>query len=122
MGLLARFSWKNKRGTPPTDYVARASNEGFRGVRVIANNEDCCQFVRSIADERFLLEEAPKLPISICDAESCHCTYERFEDRRAGARRAADIAFDISTQLHGRENRSVHTPGRRSKDTSEYQR
>ena len=120
MSLLARFSHKKKsRGDTPKREQKKA-NAGFRGVRIVANREDCCQFARTLEDERFLLQEAPMLPLSLCDVETCHCTYERFDDRRAGARRASDIAFDINSVLHNQENRSSKVPGRRSKDTCDF--
>lgn len=120
MGLLARFSHKRKPGTPRSAKPKKSSSDGYRSVTVRPNDQECCQFVRSLADERFLLEEAPMLPLSLCDAPVCRCTYERFDDRRSGARRASDIAFDIASNLHGEENRNAKMPGRRSDDDPDY--
>lgn len=116
MGLLTRFLHKKKAagGSPDKDPEKTKSN--FRGVQVVANGEECCQVVRTLANERFLLEQAPMLPLSLCDADICQCTYEPFDDRRADIRRASDIAFDMASELYDQENRSKKMPGRRSKD------
>jgi hypothetical protein len=120
MGLLARFSHKKKSPGDTASSERNKAKPAFRGVRIVANHEDCCQFARTLEDERFLLQEAPMLPLSLCDVETCRCTYERFDDRRAGARRASDIAFDINSALHSQENRSSKVPGRRSKDSCDF--
>jgi len=120
MGLLARFSHKQKAANPPSAKPAETVTAGYRGVRIRANGDQCCQFVRTLADERFLMDEAPMLPLSLCDAEVCQCSYERFDDRRAGARRSSDIAFDIASNLHDGESRNVKVPGRRSRDFPDF--
>lgn len=120
MGLLARFSHKQKTANSPSPTPGETRTAGYRGVRIRANGDHCCHVVRTLADERFLLDEAPMLPLSLCDAEVCQCSYERFDDRRAGARRASDIAFDIASNLHDEESRDVKMPGRRSKDLPDF--
>lgn len=121
MGLFGRFSHNKQPGPSSMDEPREVANRSFRGVMVRPGDDGCCQLVETIADERFLLEDVPMLPLTLCDAEACRCTYERFEDRRAGTRRASDIAFDMASALHDQESRNSKTPGRRSKDTLEYE-
>ena len=41
--------------------------------------------------ERWLSREAPQLPLPGCTRpDTCHCTYQHHEDRRAGGRRAEE--------------------------------
>ena len=118
MGLFAIFSRKPDSGARPTKSQRRSQKQSYRCVKVIAHGDGCCQAVKSIADERFLLEEAPMLPLPTCDAETCHCTYKRFDDRRADIRRASDLGFDMASQLHGQQNQISRSLGRRSDDTA----
>ncbi len=39
-------------------------------------------FANALRDQRFLSEEAPRLPISGCDASSCECLLMPSDDRR----------------------------------------
>lgn len=116
MGLFAMFSKKPKADTRPTRSQQESKKHSYRGVRVIAKGDKCCQAAKSIANERFLLEDAPKLPLTTCDAEECHCTYQRFDDRRADIRRASDLGFDMAGQIHGQGKRISRSLGRRSED------
>lgn len=115
MGLLAIFSRKKKSETEPVETPQQPKKQSYRGVRVAANS-DCCRAAKSIAGQRFLLEETPMLPLTACDVEVCHCTYERFDDRRTDARRASDVLFDMASQIHGQGKRISRSLGRRSED------
>jgi len=51
----------------------------------VAPGEDCCGAVAALKDQRFLLEEVPRLPLEACDrVGGCQCTYRNFADRRSG--------------------------------------
>jgi hypothetical protein len=56
-----------------------------------------CAAAASGRDRRWLSREAPLLPLPGCTKpDSCRCTYQHHEDRRAGGRRAEDTdAFRI---------------------------
>jgi len=116
MGLLARFAGIITSSTKSAESPLEISHPSYRGVRVVAKGDECCQAAKTIADERFLLEKTPMLPLSVCDAEICNCTYERFDDRREVLRRASDVAFDMASHLRSQDNRTSKSPGRRSRD------
>lgn len=120
MSLWARFSNKGRSAQQAASESKKSNNQSFRGVKVCADNETCCQMVRTITNERFLLEEAPMLPLSLCDAAVCNCTYQRINDRRGSLRRASDLAFDINSELFEQENRDNKLPGRRSDDLCDF--
>lgn len=117
MGLLARLAGITTSSTKSAESPPEITKPCYRGVQVVANGDECCQAVKTIANERFLLEETPMLPLSLCDAAVCNCTYERFDDRRESLRRASDVGFDMASDLHGQDNRASNSPGRRSRDT-----
>lgn len=112
MALLARLN-----GNPGTDTkTTKTTKNRYRGVQVVVQTNDCCQAASAIADKRFLIDRIPKLPLTDCDADSCRCAYERFDDRRTDTRRAADFGYDMASQLRDIDNRSSTSRGRRSED------
>ncbi|MBT8103172.1 MAG: hypothetical protein KJO95_09405 [Gammaproteobacteria bacterium] len=80
------------------------------------DKNECCQAIQAIADQRFLSEDTPMLPLRSCDAATCNCTYERFDDRRTDSRRASDVGFDMASQLCNQDNRASLSAGRRDDD------
>ena len=92
------------------------TDKKYNGVEVHANPATCCQAVRDIAGQRFLSMNAPRLPLDGCDAETCQCSFQRYDDRRTEARRLSDVGFDMASQLHEDENREAPTTGRRKED------
>ena len=68
----------------------RTVTNPFHAVSVVPVG-DCCQQARSLLGVRFLSREAPPIPLKGCDASSCRCRYQHFDDRRSGEdRRVAD--------------------------------
>jgi hypothetical protein len=51
-----------------------------------------CKEARAIADRRFLIDEAPRLPLPACNVH-CRCAYETYPDRRDEMRRAVDAGI-----------------------------
>ncbi len=45
--------------------------------------EGACFRAEAISGIRFLLDEAPRLPMPNCNAETCTCRYFHFRDRRS---------------------------------------
>lgn len=109
MGLLAKLNGNSRTATKTTKIK-------YRGVQLVINKNECCQAAMAVADQRFLIEQIPKLPLADCDTGQCGCGYERFDDRRADLRRASDVAFDMASQLHDDDNRSSPSSGRRDDD------
>jgi hypothetical protein len=52
----------------------------------ISPGEGSCSAADSVKIQRFLSEEAPKLPLEECGAADCRCKYIHHTDRRGGAR------------------------------------
>jgi len=117
MGLFANLIGKSTAGSTATTSQDTTEKDAYRCVQVIPNGTQCCQAVRALAGQRFLVEHVPMLPLGDCDATECRCAYERFDDRRSDYRRASDVTFDIASQLHSEDNRSSNSSGRRCDDS-----
>ena len=109
MGLLAKLNGKSTAGT-------KTSSDRHRGVQIVINKNECCQAAVAIADQRFLIEQIPKLPLANCDAAQCGCGYQRFDDRRTDVRRASHVGFCMASQFYDDDNRTSASPGRRDED------
>lgn len=75
--------------------------------------EGNCEALHSLQGRRFLVTEAPPLPVPGCSAEYCDCRYVHHRDRRQGDRRSIG---DLTRMLSDRPNRR-HSQGRREEDT-----
>ena len=49
----------------------------------ISCGEGACTMAREMAGTRYLIDEAPDLPLAKCPAASCSCRYASFRDRRS---------------------------------------
>jgi hypothetical protein len=118
MELFARLSRNSTTSTEKSTSRSFGTEKQYRGAEVVANPSECCQAAKAIAGQRFLPEETPMLPLASCEVTDCRCTYKRFDERRTELRRAADVGYDMATQLHDQESRESASPGRRSADYS----
>lgn len=73
----ARSSAKVDAPPPEPDYRAVAIKTG----------DSPCSAAVKLADQPFLVNKAPLLPLKDCGNAACNCAYERLEDRRAEDRR-----------------------------------
>ena len=65
-----------------------------------------CQAIRELEETRYLSGDAPMLPLRECDQETCECTYEHHEDRRAEEdRRNTYAAYNGFDPIQDREER-----------------
>jgi hypothetical protein len=73
-----------------------------------------CNAVAALEKQRFLAREAPLTPLRDCsNAADCRCTFQHFDDRRSGPRRATDEGLP-ERPLDRQERRRA--PGRRLTD------
>lgn len=118
MRLFRKLSNARKRGRAAgaTRKTTLTRVPDFSGVEVIVSPDACCEAAQGLASRRFLVDEMPILPLEDCDADYCRCSYQRFDDRRRQARRAADVGFDLATHLRDTLRRAALRPGRRTSD------
>jgi hypothetical protein len=70
--------------------------------------------VKTLASQRLLSAQAPRLPIFGCDRPAdCACTFRHYDDRRAGPRRASENGRRADAWVDA-ERRSAR--GRRESD------
>jgi hypothetical protein len=81
---------RNRGSQPPR---IRSLNHLFHGIAIEPG--DCaCDAVLAIDGERYLSDEAPRLPLDGCsDPQRCRCVYRHFADRRTDTRREADLGL-----------------------------
>jgi len=104
--VRARFTRKTKDSAIPK------LNKRYAAVSIIPGG-DSCYAVESLGNIRFLLPDAPLLPVSNCDRGRCNCRYRHHYDRRRGLsnRRRAATAMDWDLEEDRRFSR-----GRRAAD------
>jgi hypothetical protein len=81
----------------------------YRAVAIVIG--DCaCESVRVLAGTRFLVSDAPHVPLPGCTERKCGCTYERYLDRRNqnADRRAEYSAFSNAYATIGNTERRRH--------------
>jgi hypothetical protein len=106
-GLLARFG---ARKEPPE---ATGALRPFQAISIYRGLL-CCDMARKFSEHRFLVRDAPSLPLSGCSMrEKCHCKYIKHKDRRAEPRRLID--FGVASRLFDGRERRARRGDRRSK-------
>ncbi len=107
-GLLARFSGRKE---PP---AATGPLRPFQAISIYRGLISC-DTARKFSEHRFLVRDAPPLPLAGCPmAKTCQCKYIKHRDRRGESRRLVD--FGLAVRLFdGKERRQRR--GRRSGDS-----
>lgn len=86
----------NRVGGPDKDYRAV----------LIAPGVDCCLAANFSSGERYLLRDAPRLPLAGCTKPAeCSCKYNKVHDRRDAERRQMGI-WETSRWFAGTEKRT----------------
>ena len=117
MRIIQRlFGTHQRTAANDPEVKAAGTYSRYRGVQVNPGDGGGCAAASALTGQRFLSDDVPSLPLADCDAESCHCTYELFDDRRTDARRVSDVAFDIVGEYYEDEKRNRTMSGRRRSD------
>ena len=76
LAFILRDTWLPRRtARPPASPFHCVSIESTTG---------CCGVCESIRGRRFLVKQAPPLPLVECTAAKCVCRYVHYGDRRSG--------------------------------------
>ena len=111
---LRQRSLKKKFGKQGRAALDERNATDFRAVCITPGLESCCKQAQSLQKRRFLMRDAPPLPLPTCDAAKCECRYEKFPDRRVGPRRGDD--YGISNTFVRERERRIKNAGRRKTD------
>ena len=108
--LFARLLRLRSKADAPVE--AHSAHEAdYRAVSIVSTQTSCHE-ARRLRHIRFLLNEAPRLPLRECPQQlTCTCRYRKFPDRRIADRR--DIASS-GRWYTGAERRK--SDGRRATD------
>ncbi|HKQ16546.1 MAG TPA: hypothetical protein VJT80_24225 [Steroidobacteraceae bacterium] len=107
-GLLNRFG---SRKEPP---AATGPLRPFQAISIY-RGVVCCELARKFSEHRFLVRDAPPLPLAGCSmGKSCQCKYIKHRDRRAESRRLID--FGMAARLFDGRERRTRDGGRRNSD------
>lgn len=105
-GLFGRFAARKE--PPPVTAPLRPFQaiSIFRGVKA-------CTLAKRFSEHRFLVRDAPPLPLSGCTmSETCQCKYIKHKDRRGESRRLID--FGVANRLFDGKERRARSGRRRS--------
>ncbi len=87
----------------------------FRSVSIdCTNSSPPCQKAIVLDQTRFLLAEAPTLPLPGCNSGACGCAYVHHDDRRTEDRRAGHDMHEAVWQAKGIVNRRSARDRRKS--------
>ena len=104
-------SWRRQIGNVSVERRSYAATE----LRVHGH---ACKAARALSGKRFLVAEAPKLPLETCNVR-CRCTYQHHSDRRQEPRRSFDVG--VTSEYSGKERRSgLDRRGHRADEASDY--
>ena len=106
-GLLARFSTRKE---PP----AAGPTRPFQAISIYRGLISC-DMARKFSEHRFLMRDAPPLPLAGCNMrKTCQCKYIKHRDRRSEPRRLID--FGVVARLFDGNERRARRAGRRTSD------
>jgi hypothetical protein len=101
----------------PGSRIASDSADKYRAVSVQCRG-NACAAAKALGKQRFLVAEAPALPLPKCDQTPCHCSYMHHADRRSGEDDRRSVHHSLQTELYtrtaGQERRGRR--GRRKTD------
>lgn len=111
----SKVSRPRLRVAPKPEVTTKARRRNFKGAS-IQPGDKCCQAAREQANTRYLVEEAPRIPLERCDLiGECVCKYHNHPDRRAGDDRrnlfgslstSGEIGSEVSNIRSGMDRRS----------------
>ena len=111
---LRQRSLKKKFGKQGRAALEERNARDFRAVCIKPGLEVCSKQAQRLQKQRFLMRDAPPLPLPTCEAAKCECRYVKFADRRVGPRRGDDYGIS-NTFVRERERRNKSL-GRRKTD------
>lgn len=88
-------------------------NNPWHAVSLVVTHTACAR-ARNYRGKRWLAAQAPRIPLSGCDANACECRYRHHDDRRTRSRRYSD-EVGFMRPYDGPERRN----GPRSRRTSD---
>ena len=107
------FKIKNWLRKSSAKTVQPNSASKFQAVAVSSGLEECCKDAKALSGKRFLMRNAPVLPLKGCNLPVCNCRYVKYEDRRQEPRRDSEYGIrssfvrDVERRGSGRGRRKT---------------
>jgi hypothetical protein len=111
--------WRRERTQAEVRMRGRSVNaervtNPYHSVSIVAG-ASCSQTALRYGGRRYLIQEAPSIPLWSCDSRNCRCRYLHHQDRRDGSDRRRRDASDAPTRIpKGGDRRGSY--GRRATD------
>ena len=83
---LWQFTARSSQRKDSQGQSAHTDSASFRSVGIDVGKH-CCRAANNIRGERYLINQAPPLPLAACESTQCRCKYIHFADRRTDERR-----------------------------------
>jgi hypothetical protein len=118
---VAAFFLTRARANPASGKKKSARPKGqYAGLEFIPD-KPCCDAATTMGSRRFLISEAPKVPLATCsDPALCRCKYRNVDDRRAGDERRSVVGA-LSKGMPIGDERTNNRAGRdRRKESISY--
>lgn len=108
-----------KKSMPAQAPGSRTSNDPADKYRAVSIQcrDNACAAAKALGKQRFLVSDAPALPLAKCDQTPCHCSYIHHVDRRSDEddrRSVHSLQTELYTRTAGKERRGKR--GRRKTD------
>ena len=126
IGILILLVLWFKRNQAPTDkrpFSRRPGKAGpdtrFHAVS-IKFGSTACDAARTLEDQRFLSNAAPRIPLPECNVHDCECRFIHYEDRRGEDKRKKTDRPSLSDDTGEDENERRLRGERRSDGSEDY--
>lgn len=84
-----------KKSRPFSIDAGARMQRGYHAVAIVAR-QSACKSAKALAGTRFLIADAPVLPLQGCAARECTCRFREYADRRQDQRRSTDVGISAS--------------------------
>jgi hypothetical protein len=114
----AKRKTPEKKSLPAQAPGPTSTTDKYRAVSIQCR-ESGCAAARALSEQRFLVKDAPVLPLPDCDKAPCHCSYLHHADQRAAdddRRSVHSLQTELYTRTTEPERRTRR--GRRKGDNS----
>lgn len=95
------YTRNNSQSSPSSkrQHTSAKPANPFRAISIVCG-EAACATASMNAEKRYLLAEAPQLPLAGCAEGRCGCRYQHHADRRSSDNDRR-LNFGLSQELHG---------------------
>lgn len=118
---VAGFFLTRVRASPGSGKSEQAEAKSKHAGLEFVPDKHCCDAATAMGSRRFLISEAPKVPLATCsDPGLCRCKYRNVDDRRAGDDRRSVVGALSRDMPIGDERTNKRAGRERRKESISY--